>query len=297
MNEPNHSEEIYIPHAKLDGELYAAAMSELLTPYPAVRIPMFPCLDELIGGLRSREFTILCGATGVGKTTLIANLSAALLINQDKHFVASVETGATDFLKRLISIYAKQNWNTGKRIDVEKLKDFDIKHGSKLTNGILSLSLYDNRFKVETLIRDILWMVNNRGVKIAMIDNLNFFMEVTSAQNQIIEMDRVVHELIVFCKQVDVHLIMVMHPKKTDHGRVENEFEIKGSSTAVQEAHNIFLWNRPHEEMLKNGSAVRSDRELKIVKMRRCGSAVGTRLMFKTTDGVCYSEGDCYELK
>lgn len=154
----------------------------------------------------------------------------------------------------------------------------------------LNLSLYDNRFPVETLMADILWHVKNKNCKIAFIDNLNFFMEVTSAQNQIIEMDRVIHELIIFCKQIDVHLIMVMHPKKTEHGRVESEFDIKGSSTSVQEAHNVFLFNRPHPELIKNSVACENDRELKIVKMRRRGKSVGKRLIFGCIDSVSYTE-------
>ncbi len=282
----------YTPHAKSCGELYAKAMKELAEPFPAVRIDALPRLTALTGGFRTREFSILCGATGVGKTCFLANLSAALLKQRESHFVASVETGATDFIKRVISVVEHKDLNRGEIVEWEVLKKIHVTHGGHFQSDCLQLSLYDDRFSVETLMADIQWMVKNRGIKIAMIDNLNFFMEITSAQNQVIEMDRVIHELIIFCKQVDVHLIMVMHPKKTDSGRVENEFDVKGSSTAIQEAHNVFLFNRAHPELINNNRAYPTDRELKIQKMRRLGAYVGKRLLLRCNDGVSYLEGD-----
>ena len=104
-------------------------------------------------------------------------------------------------------------------------------------------------------------------------------------------MDRVIHELILFCKRVDVHIIMVMHPKKTEGGRVVSEFDIKGSSTAVQEAHNIFLFNRARAT--KDGLVTPSDRELTLNKMRRRGSHVGKTLIFGST-GTRYEEKGYY---
>ena len=104
-------------------------------------------------------------------------------------------------------------------------------------------------------------------------------------------MDRVIHELIIFCKHVEVHVIMVMHPKKTETGRVESEFDVKGSSTSVQEAQNVLLFNKPSDDMVKNGLATWRDREIKIAKMRRKGSAVGSKLLLTGVDGVLYKEG------
>jgi len=138
---------------------------------------------------------------------------------------------------------------------------------------------------------DIDYMVETHGVKVCFIDNLNFFMEVTSAQQSIVEMDRVIHELIMFCKRTPVHIVMVMHPKKTVDGRVESEFDIKGSSTSVQEAQNVILFNRPKEQLIDEGMATWGDRELTIAKMRRRGAAVGAKIILRGIDGVHYKEG------
>jgi replicative DNA helicase len=280
------------PFIEASQETYIRANEEILLPFEATRLPDFQKLDKLTGGLRPREFSIICGATGVGKTTLVANISKSLITQRIPHFVASVETGRTDFMKRVMSAFAREDWNTGEAIPIEKVKAFHAIHGHFFRGESLFLSRYENRFSVETLMSDIAWMVEHHSCKVAIVDNLNFFLEVRKGTDQLVEMDRVVHSLVIFCKQVDVHVIMIMHPKKTDHGRVESEFDIKGSSTAVQEAHNVFLFNRPSESIVQNGLASPFDRELKIAKMRRKGRAVGARLILKNINGVLYEEGD-----
>jgi replicative DNA helicase len=268
------------------------ALTDILVPAPSVKVLQMPTFSRLTGGFRPNEFTILCGSTGTGKTTLLANWSDSLVTQEVPHFVASVETGRHDFIRRIISARIGRDWNTGDAVPLEEIRAV-MNEGEmeRLRRAKLYLSLYDNRFSIETLMHDIQYMVETHGVKVCFIDNLNFFMEVTAATQAVVEMDRVIHELIIFCKHTPVHIVMVMHPKKTLDGRVESEFDIKGSSTAVQEAQNVLLFNRPKEEFIEQGIATWGDRELLITKMRRRGSAVGSRIILKGFDGVQYKEG------
>ena len=277
---------------ELVSEALTQSLEEILMPAESVRLHEFPQFSDLTGGFRPKEFTILCGSTGTGKTTLLANWSDALITQEIPHFVASVETGRHDFVRRIISARIGRDWNTGDAVPISEIKavlnELEI---ARLQRSRLYLSLYENRFTVEQLIHDIQYMVETHGIKVAFIDNLNFFMEVTSANQAVVEMDRVIHELIIFCKKSPVHIVMVMHPKKTNDGRVESEFDIKGSSTAVQEAQNVILFNRPKEEFVEQGIATWGDREILISKMRRRGTAVGTRMILQGIDGVKYREG------
>lgn len=278
---------------EIASETLQQAVTDLVKPVPAVQLMDFPKFNFLTGGLRPKEFTILCGATGTGKTTLLANISNSLITQEVPHFVASVETGRHDFIRRIISARVGQDWNTGDAVPLEKIKSYlSESEIQRLKRARLYLSLYENRFTVEQLIHDIQYMVDTHGVKVAMIDNLNFFMQVKSAGDAIVEMDRVIHELIMFCKRCDVHIIMVMHPKKTDGGRVESEFDIKGSSTSVQEAQNVLLFNRPTNQMVADGVANFGDREILIAKMRRRGSSVGSKVILEALEGVAYREGN-----
>jgi archaellum biogenesis ATPase FlaH len=284
----------YEPNAKTVHELFRDACEDLLVPTPSSKLNSFPLFMKMTNGLRPYEFTILCGSTGTGKTTLCANWSADLLRQGIPHFVASVETGHLDFIKRVMSVIAAQDWNTGSLVAPDAVKRFYAEYGSHFESDCLNLSLYDNRMSVETLMADLAVMVKKKNIKVAIIDNLNFFLEVTRSQDQVIEMDRVIHELIIFCKRVNIHLVMVMHPKKTTTDRVESEFDIKGSSTAVQEAHNIFLFNRPHPDLIKAGEATPSDREIFIAKVRRMGKYIRKRLLLGTDNGVKYFEKNVY---
>lgn len=278
------------PYSQTLKQVYADACKDLMSPPPAIRLARFPTLMEWTGGFREKEFSILCGSTGAGKTTFIAQLSECMISQKIPHFVASVETGHTDFVRRVISIKAGQDWNTGEAISPQEVAKLHKRIGPQFNIDSMHLSLYENRFSVDTLMADIAYHVKHHGIKIAMIDNLNFFLEVTAVEQSVVEMDRVIHELIIFCKKVPVHVIMVMHPRKTDDGRVSSMFDIKGSSTAVQEAHNVFLFNRPSFEAIENDALTREHRELKIAKVRRMGKHIGRTLVFRCPDGVSYHE-------
>lgn len=273
-------------------ELWAQTRRDMLAPVPSVTIDGWRIFNEYTNGFRPNEFSILCGSTGSGKTTWCANLSYKLIEQNIPHFVASVETGPMDFQRRLISAHVGKDWNTGDPVSLNDWKDFERDQSQMLRNSPLFLSLYENRFSVDLLMKHLDHVVSNYGVKIAVIDNLNFFMEVTSAQQSVIEMDRVIHELIIYCKRVPVHIIMIMHPKKTENGRVTSEFDIKGSSTAVQEAHNVFLFNRPSKAVLEHDGlyANENDRCLSVAKLRRRGKYTGMSILLKGIDGVRYEE-------
>jgi energy-coupling factor transporter ATP-binding protein EcfA2 len=254
-------------------EAYVLAKREWIDPPAAVKFELLPMLTGLIGGMRPKEFTILCGPTGSGKSSLLAVMSASMLITRDKHLVASVETGYEDFVRRVSSVLTNEDMNTGERVSEQKLARFERSYDFILKSGDLLLSRIDNRMSLEFMVEKLRYAVSV-GCKVALMDNLNFFMEITRSSEAIVEMDRVVHELIMFCKTNPIHIVMVMHPKKTDGGRVTSEFDIKGSSTAVQESHNVLLFNRVTEEMLQEGF-LPTHREIKIAKLRRNGRAVG----------------------
>lgn len=286
----SHKTNVLPPYAKNMRQVYLDAIRELGMPYPSIPVKDWKYFNEMTGGFRTREFSILCGSTGAGKTTWLANLSAQLLMTQVKHFVMSVETGHTDFMKRIMSAMYGEDLNTGDQVPAQKLATLTGRFKPFLDSGAIEFSLYENRVSVEQLLSDLNHMAG-LGCKIAMIDNLNFFMEVTRASDAIVEMDRVIHELIIFCKQVDMHVIMVMHPKKNQADRstrVKSEYDIKGSSTAVQEAHNVFLFNRPEPEDVTNGRNA-FERELTLAKMRRRGRFVGKTIVYSSY-GTQYQE-------
>lgn len=264
-------------------EAWLEGVSDIHTPPSAVRPFDWHHFDKFVGGFRPYEFTILCGSTGSGKTSWLANLSAKLICAQINHMVAPVETGTGDFARRVGSVILGEDLNDGRLRTKDHVESIERDLSFAMRSNHLKLSMVDNRMSSMFLIEKLRYVTKELGCKIAMLDNLNFFLSVTSANEQNMEMDRVVHDVVMFCKSNPIHVIMVMHPKKTDNGRVESEFDIKGSSTAVQEAHNIFLFNRMKSEDVKNGVWKSTNRELKIAKLRRRGAYAGRSIIYDGT--------------
>jgi archaellum biogenesis ATPase FlaH len=242
---------------------------------PFTPIGNFIKINEYLGGgLREREFTILCGPTGAGKTTLLGNLAAQLIGSMVPVFIASVEVGVNDFIDKLFSIVTGEGVSHKFQVNevIEKIGTPFLSQQTVFTN-------YDSRVPHLQLLCDILYAHRTKGTKVALIDNLNFIMEV-SGKDEISRMDKAVHDFVVFCKKVPIHVIMVMHPRKTEKGRVESEYDIKGSSTAVQEASNVILFNRLSQDEVPPYAHTHGQiREIKFAKIRRNGRAVGKRVL------------------
>jgi twinkle protein len=266
------------------GERFSGAMQALANLKPGAQISGWGKTNQILLGVREHEFTILCGPTGSGKTMFLANLAKKLATSGTKVFVAPVETGADDFIHKIFGIAAGKEFGAGatptdKEIATVVERDKDL----FLTSRIV-LAGYESRVSHKQLMCDIFHAYKHHGSKVFLIDNLNFMMDIVAGKDQISEMDRVVHDLVVFCKLLPIHILMVMHPKKTDGGRVESEFDIKGSSTAVQECSNVILWNR-----LPAGKTLPLDlqdyatfmREMKFCKIRKNGKFVGQQILFK----------------
>lgn len=264
-------------------ETFIDTVKTFLSPPDSVKMPSWGMFNSMVGGLRMKEFSIICGGTGVGKTAWLAKLSSELLKSNTPHYVMSVETGHIDFMRRVFCALTQKDWNTGVPIKREELAHEIAKVVKELSKPIIKFSKYENRVSTTQLLHDLEYMNEKYGCKVAIIDNLNFFLEVVRANDSIIEMDRVIHELIMFCKRTDMHIFMVMHPKKTESGKVLSEFDIKGSSTAVQEAQNVFLLNRPTKDDLEGlglNPRDKSYRMLTVAKMRRMGKYVGSTIIY-----------------
>ena len=266
-------------------KLYPEVVNEMVNPPDSVKLPGWANFNELVGGLRMREFTILCGSTGSGKTTLLSSLARALKDANKNIYVLSVETGPRDFLRRTMSAYMGKDLNRGEVVDKEEIRFFTEKYGSHICKDNIYLSKHDNRLDPEHVIDQIVLHKDKYKCDFVFIDNLNFLLEVVSQNRQIEVMDNVTHQFIMLSKQLDVHIVMVMHPRKTEDTRVESEFDIKGSSTAVQEAHNVFLFNRPSSKQLNSFDLrdliTNQHRELIIRKLRRRGESIGKSIWLK----------------
>lgn len=276
-------------------ETFLEMIERRMAPPPSVALPDWKNFNRVTGGFRMNEFSIICGPTGCGKTTFLANLSAQLAKTDARQFIMSVETGAHDYMARVASAVSGTDLNSGDRVPESIVMRLAANHQETFARKNMFFSLYEDRVSVEQIMHDIEHVHQREGANIVFIDNLNYLLDVRKSVDMVVEMDRVIHSLIVFVKRLPVHIVMVMHPRKTEGGRVDSEFDIKGSATAVQEAQNVFLFNRPHPKDLQSGERSKFERELKIAKMRRRGQFVGNFILFENQASRYIEKENLYE--
>lgn len=198
-------------------------------------------------------------------------------------FVAPVETGDIDFLARVLSVASGLELNQSDAITPEKLKEAYQAGANRIVDSPLLIANYNNRVDIEELI-GVLQIMSAKGVKVALLDNLNFFLKITSSTMERAVLDEAIHALVMFVKQYPMHVLLICHPRKTENGRVLSEFDIKGSATSVQEAANVILFNRPTEQDINMGKR-RTHRELVFKKIRKRGLYVDQPIWFEYITG------------
>lgn len=244
---------------------------------PAVNLPNWQYMNQFLRGFALNEFTILCGPTGTGKTTLLASWALELAATNVPFYIAAVEIGSDEFMGKMIGALI------GKDFEDLEVSDRDaVLHKCKSILGSQTsfMATYDSRVSHINMLADILYAHRHSGTKVAFIDNLNFMLDVKRSSDSLIEMDRVIHDFVIFCKKIPIHIVMVMHPRKTEGGRIVSEFDIKGSSTSVQEAANVLLLNRlERQDLAPIGRDPKTCREMTIAKSRFNGRHAGKRLI------------------
>jgi twinkle protein len=265
-------------------EVFFPMSETVLNPPLGVPTPWYPSFHKLLGGFRPHEFTILSAPTGAGKTELLANLSTQFLEQGVSHFVAPVETGDIDFAGRVTGCFGRTNLLTGEAVNINVLNRIGQRMADSIDMKKLLIADYQDRVPVDDMVNLIEWHVEANGIKVALLDNLNFFLKVTRASDTLIEMDEAVHKFIMAVKKLPVHVLLIMHPRKTEGGRIESEFDIKGSSTSVQEAANVILFNKPKIADINSGMRQRNERELFFAKIRKRGWNAGKSIWFNFQD-------------
>lgn len=268
-------------------DLTEQTLTDLRYPQTGIAVKRLPKFSNYLNGLRPHELTLLCAGTGTGKTALMATLAADIVLQGFPVFAAPVETGDRDFLARVFSAASDVELNAAESVSEATINRVFETGIRPIYESPLLISNYDNRVDIDELLAVLTVMVQ-KSVKVALLDNLNFFLEITSSDMERAVMDMAIHKLVLFAKKNPIHILLICHPRKTDKGRVESEFDIKGSSTSVQECSNVILFNRPTEQQVNDGERSWTERELVFKKIRKRGLYVNKPIWMEYRCGGYY---------
>lgn len=269
-------------------DVFNDSLLQIANPPKGIMLNGWGEMNERMGGLRPHELTIFCGATGAGKTQFLANIATNLMLQNERVFVASVETGATDFGVRMISVMAGRDLNTGEKHNLNSFSEKISSRFNEIQKNVF-FSTHEDRVDVMDMIETLKFMSEVHGVKVAILDNLNFFLKVTKSADTVMAYDEAIHGFVIAAKKIPIHIFLVMHPRKTTEGKILSEFDIKGSSTAVQEAPNVLLMNRLDEKDMEANLGDELTREFVFRKIRKRGYYVGQRFYLQY-EGARYVE-------
>jgi twinkle protein len=193
----------------------------------------FRFFNNKLKGLRMGEFTILTGETGGGKTTFLSQLSIDFLQQRIPTLWGSFEIKNDKLASMFLMQYAKKDLRQTK---VEEIEFY--------TESFEKLPLYLLKFHGSQNIDEVLTTMEyaryNYDIQNIILDNLQFMIGLPSkVVNRFDLQDEIIHKLRKFATDKNVHITLVIHPKKTDESLTISS--IFGTAKASQEADNIFI--------------------------------------------------------
>ncbi|PVU94147.1 hypothetical protein BB561_002767 [Smittium simulii] len=244
--------------------LASSVKHELMNPdfVKGVQLKSLPEYNKILKGLRPGELTIFSGTTGVGKTTVISNLSLDYCKSRVSTLWGSFEIPNVRLASRLLTQFS----------------------GQQLTNNSDAIELYSQKFSELpmyflkfrgstsplTVLETMRHAIYAYDVKHIIIDNLQFMMSMQhlapdSNGNKFEAQDAAISSFRTFATEQNVHVTVVVHTRKEQPGIKLDLNSIFGSSKVTQEADNVIM-------LKKDSKGAGSVRYLEVLKNRFDGT-------------------------
>jgi predicted ATP-dependent serine protease len=240
----------------------------------------FGSLDKKTGGLIKGEVTIVSGTNGSGKSNILNQLCIEFAHQGLRTMLFSGE----------MPDYSVQNMfynQMAGKYNLTKHKEFDLYYlnNEKLKNEIdlyldSKVALYDNDngAKVQDILDGIRRVVVGSKVDVIILDNL-MTMDLNKYQGDKYDRQKeFILELTTLAKQLKVHILVVMHPRKVT-GMLRKE-DISGSADLSNAVDNVIIIHRVNndfkarfKEMFKgtHNDLLEADTLLEVCKSRTSG--------------------------
>ncbi|KAL7511257.1 hypothetical protein ACHAXN_008154 [Cyclotella atomus] len=266
------SESSELPHERIlkFSDLRDQVLHEIVHPekYRGSPIPSLPGFTSLIKGFRRGEMTVLTGPTGSGKTTFLGQASLDLAEQGINVLWGSFEIKNTRLMHKLLQQYMKDVLPIGvaeKDMSIEE-KQKAITSLSALADKFESLPMYFMKFHGGSDVDDVLdameYAAYVHDVEHIILDNMQFMISRQgsgpkgSSHDKFEMQDIAVEKFRKFATDYNVHVTLVVHPRKEDEGAKLGISSFYGSAKATQEADTVLILqsdgNRKFLDVKKN---------------------------------------------
>ncbi|KAI8372822.1 P-loop containing nucleoside triphosphate hydrolase protein [Radiomyces spectabilis] len=224
------------------GDLREEVYREILNPEQTkgVQSTDLPALNKVLKGHRPGELTILTGPTGAGKTTIISQISLDYCKSGVATLWGSFEIMNKRLAKKMLYQFA------GKDLSLAP-QEIDV-----WADQFEQLPLYFLKFFSSTAIKDVLKACSHAvyayDVRHIILDNLQFMLsqQGRSSLDRWELQDEAIAELRKFATNQDVHITLVVHPRK-DPGEQLEINSVFGSAKVTQEADNVIIIQKQND--------------------------------------------------
>lgn len=200
--------------------------------YSGYKSSSFNFFNKKLKGLRMGEFSIFTGETGSGKTTFLSQLSLDFISQRVPTLWGSFEIKNDKLASLFLMQCARKNLRLAPIPEIE----FHSENFEKLPLYMLKFHGSQN---IDEIINSMNYAVYNYDIQNIVLDNLQFMIGAPSKMtNKFDFQDEIIHRLRKFTTEKNVHLTLVIHPRKDDILKISSIF---GTGKASQEADNIYI--------------------------------------------------------
>lgn len=244
-------------------------------------------LNKLLGGgLREQELVVVTGDTGTGKTTFVTDMLRHMAQRGKPVLNISPEMRPKDLCAKLISQVGKQQ--------IRKMTDPEFEYANTIVSGLpYYVATTVGKIPRKEALNSIEYAVRRHGVKIVVLDHLDFILE--GSRDDWSEQDDAVMDLVSHCQKLNICLILLVHPRKTNTDfktgmpRLPDLDDIKGSSAVKQLAHAVLRIHRPRNP--NRTKEADSKVVISALKMRNDAGDEGNEVLYFDPDTLRYSSG------
>ncbi|CAM9302975.1 unnamed protein product [Chrysoparadoxa australica] len=249
-------------------DVRSEVLDEILHPgkYEGTPIKAFPLLSAITKGIRRGEVTVLTGPTGAGKTTLLSQFSLDLAEAGINTLWGSFEIKNTRLLKKMLQQFARRSLGDVMTSHPDALQALNGAASSFLLSPPLALTpsqalpLSFMRFHggtdVDLVIDAMDYAVYANDVEHIILDNLQFMLNSQggngrgggSSWDKFAAQDFALDRFRKFATDRNVHVTLVIHPRKEDESQKLTLSSIFGSAKATQEADIVLLLQKVGEK-------------------------------------------------